>query len=65
MNANLPIPEKKVVPYEKRETPYIVPKNLHFLAVRTKFETFSFQIYFVQKRGNQLIRGKLSSLLYI
>ena len=41
------------------ETPYIVPKYPHFLTAWTKFETFYFQIF--QKRGNQLIRGKLIS----
>jgi len=46
---------------KKEETPYIMPKYPNFSAVWTKFETFYFQI-FCSKRGNQLIRGKRSSL---
>jgi hypothetical protein len=34
----------------------------HFLVVWTKLETFYFQTFSLKKRGNQLIRGKLSSL---
>jgi len=49
---------------KKEEIPNIVPKYLQFLAVWTKFETFYFHI-FPKKRGNLLIRGKLSSLLLI
>jgi hypothetical protein len=46
---------------KKEETPYIVPKYPHFLAVWTKFETFYFQIFSLKKRGNLLIKGELSS----
>ena len=45
---------------KKEETPYIVPKYPHFLAVWTKLETFYFQI-FVKKRGNQLIEENFIS----
>ena len=45
-----------------RKLLYIVPKYPHSLAVWTKFEDFISK-YFAKKRENQLIRGKLSSLL--
>jgi hypothetical protein len=62
--GSVTVSEKKKLSDEKEDTPYIVPKYPHLLAERTKFETFYFQI-FCLKRWNQLIRGKLSSLLYV
>ena len=43
------------------ENPYSVPVYLHFLAMSSKFDTFISK-YFASKRGNLLIREKLSSL---
>jgi hypothetical protein len=47
---------------KKREKIYTVPHNIYFLAVWTKFDTFYFQIFYWKKKGNLLIKGKLSSL---
>jgi hypothetical protein len=55
--------EKKVFSDEKKRKPsYIVLIYPHFLSVWIKFETFYFQIYCLKKRGNWLIKGKLSFL---
>jgi hypothetical protein len=44
------IQRRKCSLMKKEETPYIVPKYPHFLAVWTKLETFYFQIFCLKKR---------------
>ena len=56
----------KVCTGEKEETPYTMSKYPNFLAVWIKLDHIlfpnSFLFFFLQKRGNLLIRGKLSYL---
>jgi len=49
---------------EKKETPFTMPKFLLIRAVWTKINTLYFQIFNL-KKGNRLIRRKLSSMIII
>jgi hypothetical protein len=38
------IAEMKMILIRREETPYMVPQNIHFLAVLSKFDTFYYNI---------------------